>query len=48
MLSSMTDSGRLVSSSLLSELEAFEALKSMDRSNAPGPDGFGPSFYRAA
>jgi len=31
-----------------SELEAFEALKSMDRSSAPGPDGFGPSFYRAA
>jgi len=27
-------------------LEAFEALKSMDRSSAPGPDGFRPSFYR--
>ncbi|CAD6264565.1 unnamed protein product [Miscanthus lutarioriparius] len=31
-----------------SELEAFEALKSMDRSSALGPDGFGPSFYRVA
>lgn len=30
------------------ELETLEALKSMNRSSAPGPDGFGPSFYRAA
>ena len=30
------------------EQETLEALKSMDRRNAPGPDGFGPSFYRAA
>lgn len=31
-----------------SEQETLEALKSMDRNSAPGPDGFGPSFYRAA
>ena len=28
--------------------EIKEALDGMDRSNAPGPDGLGPSFYRAA
>jgi hypothetical protein len=31
-----------------SEQETIEALKTMDRNSAPGPDGFGPSFYRAA
>jgi hypothetical protein len=30
------------------EQETLAALKSMDRNSAPGPDGFGPSFYRAA
>lgn len=31
-----------------SEMETLEALKTMDRTSAPGPDGLGPSFYRAA
>jgi hypothetical protein len=30
------------------EQETLAALKAMDRNSAPGPDGFGPSFYRAA
>jgi mannosylglycoprotein endo-beta-mannosidase len=30
------------------EDEAKYAVLSMNRSSAPGPDGFGPSFYRAA
>lgn len=30
------------------EHEAKEALKGMNRCSAPGPDGFGPSFYSAA
>jgi hypothetical protein len=29
------------------EVEAKQALKSMNRCSAPGPDGFGPSFYSA-
>jgi hypothetical protein len=28
--------------------EIKKAVDSMDRSSAPGPDGLGPSFYRAA
>ena len=28
--------------------ETWEAVKAMDRNSAPGPDGFGPSFYLAA
>ena len=31
-----------------SEQETKSAMLSMDRQSAPGPDGFGPSFYRAA
>lgn len=31
-----------------SETETLEALKSMDRTSALGPDGFGPSFDKAA
>jgi hypothetical protein len=30
------------------EQEALQALCSMNRDSAPGPDGFGPGFYRAA
>jgi hypothetical protein len=30
------------------EQEAVAAVRSMNRSSAPGPDGFGPSFYSAA
>ena len=30
------------------ESETLEASKSMDRTSAPGPNGFGPSFYRVA
>jgi len=30
-----------------SSSEIVEALFSMDRNSSPGPDGFGPSFYRA-
>ena len=30
-----------------SESEALEAVKAMNRDSAPGPDGFGPSFYKA-
>lgn len=30
------------------ESEAKAAVLSMNRNSAPGPDGFGPSFYRAA
>ena len=28
--------------------ETWEPVKAMDRNSAPGPDGFGPSFYLAA
>lgn len=28
--------------------EAIQAVKSMNRSSVPGPDGFGPGFYKAA
>lgn len=31
-----------------SEAETKQALWSMDRNSAPGPDGFGPSFYKSA
>ena len=30
------------------ETEALQAVRSMNRCSAPGPDGFGPSFYTAA
>lgn len=30
------------------EQEAKEAIKAMNRNNAPGPDGFGAGFYQAA
>jgi hypothetical protein len=30
------------------ETEAVAAVRSMNRCSAPGPDGFGPSFYSAA
>lgn len=30
------------------EQEALTAIKGMNRCSAPGPDGFGPSFYKAA
>jgi hypothetical protein len=30
------------------EQEALAAIKRMNRCSAPGPDGFGPSFYKAA
>ena len=30
------------------EAEAWSAVRSMNGGSAPGPDGFGPSFYRAA
>jgi hypothetical protein len=33
---------------LFTEQEAVAALKCMNRCSAPGPDGFGPSFYTAA
>jgi hypothetical protein len=32
----------------ITEQEAVAAIKSMNRCSAPGPDGFGPSFYTAA
>ena len=28
--------------------EALKSIRSMNRCSAPGPDGFGPSFYAAA
>jgi hypothetical protein len=28
--------------------EAFAAVKAMNRNSSPGPDGFGPSFYKAS
>jgi len=28
-------------------VEAWAAIKGKDRNSAPGPDGFGPSFYNA-
>ena len=28
--------------------ETWEVVKAMDQNSAPGPDGFGPSFYLAA
>lgn len=44
--------GHLRPSSMLtdpfSEEEAKQALFSMDTNSAPGPDGFGPAFFRAA
>jgi hypothetical protein len=30
------------------EEETKQALMAMNRNSAPGPDGFGPGFYRAA
>lgn len=30
------------------EQEVLQALRSMNRDSAPGPNGFGPGFYRAA
>jgi hypothetical protein len=39
-------SARLIEEFTVSE--ALHAVRSMNRCSAPGPDGFGPSFYVAA
>ena len=44
--------GRPAASTRLTEpftaAEALQSIRSMNRCSAPGPDGFGPSFYAAA
>lgn len=42
----MVDAATLVSP--FTEAEAYAAVRAMNRTSLPGPDGFGPAFYTAA